>query len=116
MTTPQTRVVLAVLGLGMLVALCIGDQAFVARAMLLLGAVAVLVWWARRSSGPRLTVPPRLEVVHRVGLSQRAGLALVEVDGQPYLIVHGEGYARMRPTRKPRMQAVFELHAPRGLA
>src|SRR5258708_32834913 len=39
-----------------------------------------------------------MKIVSRVGLSQRAALALVEVDGRSFLIVHGEGYARVHAT------------------
>jgi hypothetical protein len=64
---------------------------------------ASVAWWAvrtRPAGAPRAV--PRLAVVQRVGLSPRTGLALVEVDGRSYLVVHGDGFARLRPA--PRRQ------------
>ena len=78
-----------------------------AAARLLLGLVAfggAAAWFVRARSGQRTSkfkATPRLNVVQRVGLSQRAGLALIEVDGKPYLVVHGDGFARIRPARLP---------------
>jgi flagellar biogenesis protein FliO len=69
-----------------------------ARVVLTLGAVAGLAWWLLRQKGARTPFKstPRLAVVQRAGLSQRNGLALVEVDGRPFIIVHGEGFAHVR--------------------
>lgn len=77
-------------------------------ARLVLGAAAaagLAVWFirARRLPVSRFKNAPRLSVVQRVGLSARSGVALVEVDGRPYLIVHGDGFARIRPTARPRV-------------
>jgi hypothetical protein len=78
------------------------SAASVARLVLGLSAVAglaVWVWRARGGAGPasRFKAAPRLVVVQRVGLSQRNGLALIEVDGRPFIVVHGDGFARVRP-------------------
>ncbi len=72
-------------------------------ARLLLGTVAVggLAWWVVRARGLEVgsafKQAPRLVVLQRVGLSPRNGLALVEVDGRPFIVVHGDGFARIRP-------------------
>jgi hypothetical protein len=101
------------------------DTATMARwvlaAMALLGLV---LWAAMKSRAPvgRFSLPPRLELVARVGLSQRSGVALLEADGRTYLVVHGDGYAEVReapsaaaaqgrspsrrPARRPRLQKV----------
>lgn len=74
-----------------------------ARAALAVAALAGLGLWFWRARGPlgsKFKSAPRLQVVQRVGLSARTGLALVEVDGRPYLVVHGDGFARMRPARR----------------
>ncbi len=71
-----------------------------ARALLALAAVAGLAWWFVKKGGlPRpAAAPARLAVVARTGLSQRAGVALIEVDGRPFIVVHGDGYAQVHPT------------------
>jgi len=123
--TPSLRRkwLIAALAFGVLALVTLGQQASLtsmARVMLGLCTLGAIVWWARSNRRARvggLSLPPRLEVVHRVGLSQRTAVALVEVDGQPYLVVHGEGFARVRPTRKPRVaqvDAVLELPVARG--
>jgi len=77
------------------------SPAALARALLALAGAAALGWWWLRARGagrpPRFADTPRLTVVQRVGLTARTGLALVEVDGRAYLLVHGEGFARLRP-------------------
>ena len=75
-----------------------------ARIVLGLVAAAGIGWWFLRNravAGAKFRLPPRLNVVQRVGLSQRTGLALVEVDGQALLVVHGDGFARIQRVRKP---------------
>lgn len=67
-----------------------------------LGGIAV--WFSRARGGlsaSKLKAAARLSIVQRVGLSQRTSLALIEVDGHPYLVVHGDGFARIRPARQP---------------
>ncbi|MBL8953414.1 MAG: flagellar biosynthetic protein FliO, partial [Myxococcaceae bacterium] len=67
------------------------DAALLAR--LALGGVAVagLGWWfvKARHANPGAAERPRLAVIARTGLSPRAGVALVEVDGRALLVVHG---------------------------
>ncbi len=72
-----------------------------ARLVLGLASLAGLGWWWHRQSSatPAFQVAPRLSVVQRVGLSARTGLALVEIDGRPWVIVHGEGFATLQPSR-----------------
>jgi hypothetical protein len=72
-----------------------------------------LAWRNRRAlRRARFGEAPRLAVVHRVGLSQRSGLTLVEVDGRPYLIVHGDGFARVHATRGPRVARRLATETP----
>lgn len=80
------------------------STATVARVVLALASLAGIAFWfvrARVGLPSKFKAAPRLNVVQRVGLSQRTGLALVEVDGNPYLVVHGDGFARIRPARRP---------------
>ncbi len=81
-----------------------GSAMQAARGLLGASALVGLLVWARTTATRRATFarPLRLEVIQRVGLTQRTGVALIEVDGQPYLVVHGDGFARMRPTRAQR--------------
>jgi flagellar protein FliO/FliZ len=81
------------------------SAASAARLLLGLAAVGGLVAWFIRArgglSGSKFKDAPRLNVVQRVGLSQRTGVALIEVDGKPYLVVHGDGFAKITPARRP---------------
>jgi flagellar protein FliO/FliZ len=101
---PRTKIIAAsllLLGLGAAASLGGLHAAGMARALLGLAAVAGFgVWYlrARRVSGPYEA--PRLEVVSRTGLAGRTGIALVEVDGQSFLVVHGDGFAQIRPTTR----------------
>jgi flagellar protein FliO/FliZ len=81
-----------------------GSAAGAARVALGLMARAGRAGWFSRGGGvaSKFKAAPRLQVVQRAGLSQRTGVALIEVDGQPYLVVHGDGFARLQPVRKPR--------------
>ncbi len=107
MNSFKRRLVAALGGLGLLVVLALAQGhslALFARTVLGLGAVGALTWWAARAKAGRSSTdaaPPRLAVVHRVGLSQRSGAVLVEVDGQAYLIVHGDGFARIQRAGPP---------------
>ena len=42
-----------------------------------------------------------MRVVSRTGLSQRCGLALVEVEGSQYLVAFGDSFAEIRRTHTP---------------
>ena len=81
------------------------SPATAARILLGLAAVGGIVAWFVHARGglttPKFKTAPRLNVVQRAGLSQRPGLALIEVDGTPYLVVHGDGFAKITPTRRP---------------
>lgn len=63
-------------------------------------AVAGLATWVLKQKGLPLTgrfaQTPRLQVVQKIGLSARAGVALIEVDGRSFLVVHGDGAPRIR--------------------
>lgn len=92
------------------------SAATAARIILGLAAAAGLAFWFIRARGglgtSKFKDAPRLNVVQRAGLSQRTGVALIEVDGKPYLIVHGDGFAKITPTRRPTrvaLRAVPEL-------
>lgn len=81
------------------------SAATAARVLLGLAAAGGLVAWFIHARGglsaSKFKDAPRLNVVQRVGLSQRTGLALIEVDGKPYLVVHGDGFAKITPARRP---------------
>lgn len=82
------------------------SAATAARVLLGLAATGGIAFWFLRARGglrldSRFKAAPRLNVVQRVGLSQRTGLALIEVDGKPYLVVHGDGFAKVSPARRP---------------
>lgn len=103
--TPRARLLAAaaMLALLPLVAAAQGlSFSAIARMALALAAVAGLTWWflRARGRGARFELPPRMAVVTRVGLSQRSGLALVDVDGESFLVVHGDGFARIRKTAR----------------
>lgn len=83
------------------------SSATAARVVIAVLALGGLAFWFVRArgglgalAGSKFKSAPRLNVVQRVGLSQRTGLALIEVDGKPYLVVHGDGFARIRPARR----------------
>jgi flagellar protein FliO/FliZ len=93
----------------------------VARVVLGLAAVAGIALWFIKARGglqlgSKFKSAPRLNVVQRVGLSQRTGLALVEVDGKPYLVVHGDGFARIRPARRAQRVTSHPSPALEGVA
>lgn len=103
--SPRARLLAAAAMLALLPVVAVAQGlslSAVARIALALAAAAGIGWWFLRARGrtARFALPPRMAVVTRVGLSQRAGLALVEVDGEAFLIVHGDGYARIRKTAR----------------
>lgn len=101
---PRTKLIAAAVALAVLVTLATFhglSPAALARALLAVAAVAGLGgWWLRAQRPKKFQLAPRLSVVTRAGLSQRTGLALVEVDGRAFLIVHGDGYAEICPTHE----------------
>lgn len=75
-----------------------------ARAVLAVASLAGLAAWFLKARGPsKFKSAPRLTVIQRVGLAPRTGMALVEVDGRPYLVVHGDGYAKLTPARRAKV-------------
>ncbi len=109
--SPRTKLFAAVAALAVLLVLA-GVQGLsttaAARALLTVAALGGLGWWWFKQSKPKkFQLAPRLSVVSRAGLSQRTGLALIEVDGRSFLVVHGDGYAEICPTqeRKPKVRA-----------
>lgn len=110
--SPRAKVLALGGSLGALVfAAALSSGSFTSGARVVLGVLALagLAAWALRRRG--LTFPgrfakaPRLQVVQKIGLSARAGVALVEVDGRSFLIVHGDGDTRVR--RVPSRAAVM---------
>lgn len=106
--TPRQKLVGAIVlaaSVPLLAALQSSTAAGVARALLALATLGGLMAWLVRAKGGlapgAFKAAPRLKVVQRVGLSQRSGLTLVEVDGRPYLVAHGDGFAKVRPLRRP---------------
>jgi flagellar biogenesis protein FliO len=76
----------------------------VARGLLGAAALAGLGGWLvrRGRAESRFTLTERMRVVSRTGLSQRCGLALVEVDGGRYLVAYGDSFAEIRRARAPK--------------
>ncbi len=77
-----------------------------ARVVLVASLVVVSAWWALRRSNPGASafrLPPRVHVIQRVGLTARSGLMLVEIDSQPFVVLHGEGFATLRKTSRVRI-------------
>lgn len=104
--SPRARLSLAcglILGLAALAPLGGFSAVSVARWLLGAAALAGLGWWLKRRGGvgPRFALPERLQVISRTGLSQRCGLALVEVDGRGYLVAFGDSFAEIRETPGP---------------
>jgi flagellar protein FliO/FliZ len=105
-TSPRTRLLLAsglVLGLAALAPLGGMSAMSVARGLLGAAAIAGLGWWLLRRSRAesRFTLSERMRVVSRTGLSQRCGLALVEVEGSRYLVAFGDSFAEIRRAHAP---------------
>jgi flagellar protein FliO/FliZ len=105
--SPRRRVLLAgglILGLAALAPLGSVSASGIAR--WLLGAVALggIGWWLwrRSAAGPRFSLPERLKVVSRAGLSQRCGIALVEADGHIFLVAFGDSFAEIHEAPAPR--------------
>lgn len=104
---PRHRLLLAsglILGLAALAHLGEITATGVARGVLGLGVLAGLgAWlWRRGASRPRFSVPERLKVLSRAGLSQRCGVALVEADGRTFLVVFGDAFAEVRVAHSPK--------------
>ncbi|WP_224365298.1 MFS transporter [Hyalangium versicolor] len=100
--SPQKRLLIASgLILGLAVVAPLGGLSSSGAARWLLGAgvlVGLGAWlWSRGAAGPRFTLPERLRVVSRAGLSQRCGLALVEMDGRSFLVAFGDSFAEIHP-------------------
>ncbi len=98
--SPRKKLLLACIALACLLAIATThgiSAAAVARAALTVAAFAGLgFWWLRTQKGSavaRFQIAPRMSVVCREGLAPKTGLALVDIDGTSFLVVHGEGYA-----------------------
>lgn len=120
--SPRHRLLLAgglLLGLAALAPLGGLSAAGVARWLLGALALAGLGWWLwrRNAAGPRFSLPERLRVVSRTGLSQRCGIALVEADGRSFLVAFGDSFAEIHETPAPRrVPAQARRKAPRRRA
>jgi flagellar protein FliO/FliZ len=105
--TPKNKLMAACLALAALLGMATfrGVSApAAARAVLTVAALAGIGWWWLRTRklapAKKFQLAARMSVVSRTGLSQRTGLALVEVDGQSFLVVHGDGYAEICSTKE----------------
>lgn len=101
--TPRQKLIAAFAASGALaLAAAISSGSMTTAARIVLGTLALagLAAWVLKQQGlalpRRFAKVPRLQVVQKVGLSARAGVALIEVDGRSFLIVHGEGGTRVR--------------------
>ncbi|QDF07075.1 hypothetical protein BHS04_28370 [Myxococcus xanthus] len=104
--SPRSRLLLAgalVLGLAVMGPVAGVSTTVAARWLLGVVALAALGWWLHRRGAVVTGAPmaPRLNVVSRAGLSQRCGVALVEVDGRSYLVAFGDAFAEIRETAAP---------------
>lgn len=97
---PKTKILVAsavILALGTAAGVSGLNAALLAR--LALGGVAAagFAWWyvKARRAGAANGEQPRLAIIARTGLSQRTGVALIEVDGKALLVVHGDGFAEV---------------------
>jgi hypothetical protein len=110
LSSPRNKLIAAsgmLLALGAATTVSGLNAAAAARAVLGLVCVAGLAWWFLRARGTASPVEaPRLCVVSRVGLAGRTGLALVEVDGKSFLVVHGDGFAKVCRTT-PKFKAAL---------
>lgn len=77
------------------------SAATAARALLGLAALGAIGFWVLRQRTLRaqatFELGPRLAVVSRHALAGRTQVALVEADGQRFLVTHGEGFATVVP-------------------
>lgn len=104
--SPRNKLLLAVgLVLGLAALAPLGGVSAAVMARGLLGAVALvgLGWWLvrRGRADVRFALTERMRVVSRTGLSQRCGLALVEVEGSCYLVAFGDSFAEIRRAPTP---------------
>lgn len=104
--SPRNKLLLAlglVLALAALAPLGGMSAASVARGLLGASALVGLGWWLMRRgrADVRFALTERMRVVSRTGLSQRCGLALVEVDGSRYLVAFGDSFAEIRRAQAP---------------
>ncbi|QRN99854.1 flagellar biosynthetic protein FliO [Archangium violaceum] len=104
--SPRTKMLLAAgLLLGLAALAPLGGMSATSVARGLLGAMALvgLGWWLlhRGRTESRFALSEPMRVVSRTGLSQRCGLALVEVEGCRYLVAYGDSFAEIRRTRAP---------------
>jgi flagellar biogenesis protein FliO len=104
--SPRNKLLLAlglVLGLSALAPLGGVSAAVLARGLLGVAALVGLGWWLvrRGRADVRFALTERMRVVSRTGLSQRCGLALVEVEGSHYLVAFGDSFAEIRRAHTP---------------
>lgn len=96
---PRQKVMLLVAAVIALLASLAATSSTTTAARVALGALAVGglgFWFVQQRRAPRFASTRRLQLVQKIGLSPRAGVALVDVDGRSFLIVHGEGGTRIR--------------------
>jgi flagellar protein FliO/FliZ len=71
---------------------------------LVTGAALLGFAWVRRRRGA-FGAPPALRLISRAGLTQKAGLALVEVEGRRLLVGYGDGPPSLLATVADRPRA-----------
>nr|WP_216623076.1 flagellar biosynthetic protein FliO [Corallococcus exercitus] len=117
--SPRGRLLLAsALLVGLATLAPLGGLSLVGTSRLLIGSMALagLGWVLLRKGGVAgsadAAAPEPLSIVSRTGLSQRCGLALVEVEGRRYLVAYGDTFAEIheaRATPMPTMKPRFDL-------
>lgn len=119
--SPKNKLVaaaVAVLALALLAPTQGISASIAARALLGVACVAGIGWWflRQRSGASEPIAPaPRLRVLARTGLSQKTGLALVEADGQSYLVAFGDGFAELQVADATTAFPVPKARRPRPL-
>ena len=82
-------------------------------ALLLLGGAG---WWLLRGrmSRPAFQLREPLKVLSRQGLSPRCSVALVDAEGQRFLVAYGEGFARVQVVAARRGSPARRMPSRRG--
>lgn len=101
--TPRNKLIaIGACAAALALAAALSSGSFTTGARIVLGAAALagLAIWALKQKGlalpGRFATTPRMQVVQKIGLSARSGVALIDVDGRSFLIVHGDGGTRIR--------------------
>jgi hypothetical protein len=81
--------------------------------LLLLGGTG---WWLLRgrTRRPSFRLREPLQVLSRQGLSPRCGVALLDAEGQRFLVAYGEGFAQVQAVEPRRRTRIRRMPSQRG--